>query len=734
MKRLVLLGLVCLFAWSCRQEPVAAPAPPETPADPPAQAETPEPPAVEVEPPEGHPRLPDDAGQYAPSLVRSDDVTAEDIERMRNTTLCATCHEGAARTWAESAHARSSFDNPYYRATVDAFREARGNQASRFCAGCHDPLLLLSGAIDEPVSPRDPLASAGITCLVCHGIENVRADGNASYDLRTTDPLFPDPGDEGSVARHRRRMASDSLRTAKLCGSCHRSFAGPAMGNPHHLLGIDDLGAWGTSAYGGSRGAILEGEIEARDCRGCHMKDVPAPRDMAAHDGMIASHGVPGAHLGLSRDPAQRAAVQQMLVGAATIDVAAARTGSEWSYPAETASSLLGDVSVDVVVRNQHVGHRFPGGTRDIQDTFIELVLLDAEGDVVASAGDAHGGEGLAPPVDPTAFRLRAVVLDEDGSPERRHFVHRFVAGGFDRTLGPRESLVVRYTGELPRAVRRVRARLYHRRHDRELAALACRATRRDRGYQRGRAIDGCAPPELTLVAEAEVSLRADATSGAGEANGETRGDSARPAWERLCDLGAARMRSLQEQLDEARPPLEAALELATAPFERAQVRSLLGRLAGKQGRTDEALAHLDAAEAVTGRHPAIDRGRGDALAQVWRFDEATAAYARVAEDSGTDTIAWRDLARAHGSAANNEDALTAATRGLALAPHHGGLLRTQSLAIPPEHPRYRIAREAFLDHRRHDQQPELLRACQERDEECRRDRAPIAVVPLRVH
>src|SRR6476659_3642674 len=66
---------------------------------------------------------------------------------------CAGCHPDVAAQWAASAHRFSSFDNPYYRVSVEQFRAERGKPASRFCAGCHEPVLLSTGAVDGEVDP-----------------------------------------------------------------------------------------------------------------------------------------------------------------------------------------------------------------------------------------------------------------------------------------------------------------------------------------------------------------------------------------------------------------------------------------------------------------------------------------------------------------------------------------------------------------------------------------------------
>ena len=82
---------------------------------------------------------------------------------------------------------------------------------------------------------------------------------------------------------------------------------------------------------------------------------------------------------------------------------------------------------------------------------------------------------------------------------------------------------------------------------------------------------------------------------------------------------GMGLLHSRPERLDEARPPLAQALQLAQTDRERAAVWQLMARLEGRQGRTDAALQAADEAEAAIGAHPAIDRARGEALAKVCR-------------------------------------------------------------------------------------------------------------------
>ena len=663
----------------------------------------------------GQPRLPGDAGSLHPSMAQY----AGDTAALVDTARCAECHEDVAATWASGAHARSSFDNPWYRASIDAFRAERGEAPSRFCGGCHDPALLSVGALDEPVLPEDPRAHAGINCLVCHSTTQTTADGNGSAQVLITDALLPDPGSQRQVEAHRVRMRPDPLAEARLCGSCHRSFVGDMMGSPHHVNGIEDIGAWRASPYAGSHARRIDEPLEAESCSGCHMRPVAAPLgDLAATDGRVRSHAVRGAHTAMADDGVTR----EMLQRAATIDVARLRVGGEWIEPdALPAQAIEGDVAVDVVVRNTGTGHNFPGGTRDLQDTWIELRLFDGQGRLVAEAGTHHETAD-----DPTAFVFRATLLDDEGRPERLHRVDRFRAPAYDRTLAPRDAMVARYGVTLAAPVPgplRAEARLRHRRHGRDFQRFACDANRTRRGAAFERTtralhrevLDPCRPEPVTDIA---ISRTEDPGPG---------------RFRRLHDLALALSHDVQERQGEARPVIDAAREATDAPREIAMVDLLLARVAARQGRLQEALDL--AARALTGApdaEAAVARVRGEAHAQVWQWTEAAEAFGICAELAPGDVASWRDLARARGSAGDDRGALEAAGRGLQLGPRDSSLLRSQHLALEALGRGTDAARRAFLDHREVDEGPGLLRSCQRDVEGCDRDRQPVPILAMR--
>ena len=664
-------------------------------------------------------------------------------DTVTETESCAGCHADAAAQWRSSAHAFGSFNNPIYRVVVDRFRTDVGKDASRFCAGCHDVALLVDGAMSADVAPTDSRAHGGITCRVCHGVESTRPDGNGSYLLASSPIPIPRDGDEESLRAHKARMAMPPLRTAEMCGSCHRSFLSFETGNPSHLVGQDELGAWQRSAYAGSLATRVDEPVETAECRTCHMPlEAAAHGDAAAKDGKIRSHRFAGANTWLAAmrgDKVQVETVQAMLHGAASIDVAVA-TAADWTrtLPADGAPVTPGQaLTLDVVVRNERTGHRFPGGVLDAQDTWVELEVRDAHGKRLAEAGTAQQATGA----DETAHRLRAVQGDEHGTPMLLRETQRFRAPVFNHTIAPRDAEVVRFRFEVPASLGasqlplHATARLRHRSRDLALAHAACADAKTKRGAafahevarRTGGPMDPCVTEPVTEIATSDVEL------GAGAA--EHR--SPMPAWRRLYDHGLGMLHALQEDVESARPSLERALELLPpgSDRERAMVLDALAEVSIREGRTDEALRSLDEAEALVPDHPAIAHARGAALGNVWRWQEATSPLRVAALASPLDDTLWSHLAVAYGSADEPRDALDATMHGLALSPRDADMLRVQALALerlgasPEDVAR---ARDAFARWRPPDDAPAIKNACSTRYPWCVLERLPVHVHPMR--
>jgi tetratricopeptide (TPR) repeat protein len=656
-------------------------------------------------------RLPRAAGPLAPAHTEIAPAppgtagTAATGAHLADVDTCGECHLDVAAQWGGSAHAFASFSNPIYRVSIEQYRAVLGPEASRFCGGCHDPALLIDGALDgAPIPPGDVRAHTGVSCRVCHGITETRPDGNGSYTLRATPIPLPVDGDPASLEQHRAAVSRTRIGS-DLCTACHRSFIGAETGHPHHLTGMDDSTDWQGSAFAASGTGRVDDVLPRQSCIDCHMAQVPAPLgDVAATDGTVSSHEFLGAHTWLAamrRDAAQLERASAFLQGVASIDVGAvvelargepgpASWPASSPRPVERDAPLAPALGIDVVVRSLRVGHRFPGGVRDAQDTWIELVVRDVRGVVIAQSGQAHERD----PGDTEAHVLRTMVANEDGVVQWEREVHAFRSPMADHTLAPRDAAVVRYRLELPEAGEvhaplELHARLRHRTRNLALQAAACADSRsaRGRSFDRGAAavrgaqLDPCAPQPVITVAEHRSWIGPGA--GARIAASEQAALADR-GWRRPYEHGLAWLNASQEYLDEARPSLLAALAGLPADDQRghAMVMTALGTLAGRQGRTSEAMEWLDRAERLVPGHAAINASRGSALTRVWRWREAVAPLAAAVAKAATNRQAHGALAMALGSVGSHREALAAAHAGLAVTPRDEALLRVQALSL----------------------------------------------------
>ncbi len=85
---------------------------------------------------------------------------------------CKRCHEDIYNQWNSSAHHFSSFNNQWYRKTIEYMQDTIGTKPSKWCGGCHDPAVLYAGKMDTPIKQivHTPEAQAGLGCMMCHSI------------------------------------------------------------------------------------------------------------------------------------------------------------------------------------------------------------------------------------------------------------------------------------------------------------------------------------------------------------------------------------------------------------------------------------------------------------------------------------------------------------------------------------------------------------------------------------
>jgi tetratricopeptide (TPR) repeat protein len=440
---------------------------------------------------------------------------------------CGRCHTEIYAQWAASAHHFSSFNNQWYRKSIEYMQDVVGTQPSKWCAGCHDHAVFFNGRFDRPIKEQidTPEAQAGLGCTSCHSIVHVKSTmGQGDFTIE-----YPPLHDLAASEQPLLVLAHDYLlkiapvphrqtflkrfhqeQPAEFCSACHKVHLDVPVNAYRWFRGFNEYDNWQASGVSGEGARSFYYPAKPQTCANCHMPLVPA-RDPAARDGRVHSHRFPGANTALpfvNKDPEQLRVVQDFLRdGQISVDVFGLVRGAPGDVPESSAPSqeprlsstfaqgeesaafgaspvALGparevlapldrlsarvrrgeSVRVEVVVRTRKVGHFFPGGTVDAFDVWVEFEAVDDSGRVLLHSGAAaDGGRG---PVDPGAHFYRSLMLDAHGNriDKRNAWMTRSVA--YVRLIPPGAADTVHYRLDVPPEASgriRLRARVNYR-------------------------------------------------------------------------------------------------------------------------------------------------------------------------------------------------------------------------------------------------------------------------------
>src|SRR5258708_290309 len=345
---------------------------------------------------------------------------------------CKRCHEDIYNQWYSSAHHFSSFNNQWYRKSIEYMQDTVGTQPSKWCGGCTDPAVLYSGLMDTPIKQivHRPESQAGLGCMMCHSIADVKSTmGQGDFYLEYP-KLHELAATQNPVARalhdfliqlnpepHRRVFLKPFMRTqtAEFCSSCHKVHLDVPVNHYRWVRGFNEYDNSQASGVSGQGARSLYYPPKPQQCADCHMP-MEASKDAGNIDGFVHSHRFPGANTAIptaNEDIPQLKLTEGFLKsGALTVDVFAVSPAQAQLKAGATSQTDLattfavgeeaetkiapdaggevapvtaplnrvqpplrrGDtVRVDVVVRTKKVGHFFPAGTVDAYDTWLEL-------------------------------------------------------------------------------------------------------------------------------------------------------------------------------------------------------------------------------------------------------------------------------------------------------------------------------------------------------------------------
>ena len=419
---------------------------------------------------------------------------------------CKRCHEDIYNQWDHSMHHFSSFNNQWYRKSIEYMQDTVGVKPSKWCAGCHDPALAYSGLFDTPIKDMDihsAPAQAGLGCMMCHSIAKVKSTmGQADFYLEYP-KLHELAASKNPVVRwlhdfsiklnpepHRRVFLKPFMKeqTAEFCSSCHKVHLDAPVNSYRWIRGFNEYDNWQASGVSGLGARSFYYPPKPQQCADCHMPLSPS-RDFGNVNGFVHSHNFAAANTAVPfsyGDTKQLQAAENFIKNSVTVDIFAispARSQSaggggsqsdmsttfavgEESGAGPAAADVVAtpvtaplnrvnavvrrgdDVEVDVVVRTRKVGHFFPGGTVDAYDTWVELKATDDKGKVLFWSGKVQDdGNG---PVDPSAHFYKSLQIDAHGNPINKRNAWATRAVVYVRLIPPGAADTVHYRLHIP--------------------------------------------------------------------------------------------------------------------------------------------------------------------------------------------------------------------------------------------------------------------------------------------
>jgi hypothetical protein len=311
---------------------------------------------------------------------------------------CVSCHERIVTEWRTSMHAHALTSPVMVAQNNLAHRETLVSTSSpdpqNVCVNCHGPLA--TALAQSPLLPftsdaalaEPELLSEGITCSVCHQWqgEPQTAGGGLTAFQKGYQPghtFFGRYDDAVGNAFHKSEASPLFKDPAQLCRNCH-SVQYDRNGDGKIERGTDLVlqtlfDEWQDFAKNGGP-----------SCVDCHMPVVKGSR--AAESALIP----------LEQDgeaPARSLRSHRFIAVDYPLDAPAIRDESRESregllHRAGLLTLVDASVSVtdtrvafDVSVQNTGTGHNLPGGFAFVRQMWLEVTLLNAQGQAVAASG-----------------------------------------------------------------------------------------------------------------------------------------------------------------------------------------------------------------------------------------------------------------------------------------------------------------------------------------------------------
>lgn len=369
------------------------------------------------------------------------------------------CHEEIYAEWQPSAHGFSATDVLYLQ-VQQLLIDSGGVAQTRACAGCHDPVALLSGARVGHVADRSKLdIYEGNSCIVCHSINNAVTVGNGAYTLTVPERYLFEQS-ESWLARvagqflirsysdhHVSSYKRPLYKTSEFCAACHKQTPTPGLDTSAGLAQEqNEYDSWKMSKWYHD-----DDESLTIECRECHMPLVvsndPGRGDAlddyrSSGDGKHRSHRVLGSNMYIPTAQGLPGGEEQAQMTIAWLrgEIEVPEINYKWTtgpvveMRIDAPDSIQPDelINIKLHLTNRKTGHEFPAGPLDVLESWVELKVEDDNGNVLLLLGDQRS---VNPTLD-APIVYKADWYDRQGLPVERHNLWEVVGASYKRTIG----------------------------------------------------------------------------------------------------------------------------------------------------------------------------------------------------------------------------------------------------------------------------------------------------------
>lgn len=282
-------------------------------------------------------------GLMFPSSASTTDGRPITSQFFMDSESCKTCHADIYKQWFSSMHHFASFNNQWYRKSIEYMQDTIGIKSSMWCAGCHDHAIAFADKmqkqpIREIVHTRE--AQNGLGCMSCHSIVHIKdtmGQGGFVMDYPPLDSLASSKNPalvwlhnyavKLNPKPHRNAFLKPFHRDANLvpefCSACHKVHLDVPVNNYRWIRGFNDYDNWQASGVSGQGARSFYYPPKPQQCADCHMPLVPS-KDFGNINGFVHSHRFAAANTAVPTsygDQEQVEEVEKFLKGALSVDV-----------------------------------------------------------------------------------------------------------------------------------------------------------------------------------------------------------------------------------------------------------------------------------------------------------------------------------------------------------------------------------------------------------------------------